>query len=59
MVGGAARRGTRIRTMSGAALSYAEPLIVVSLIGFWSFGLTLGAALIIRPELGTAIVCGA
>jgi hypothetical protein len=39
----------------GAALSLAGPLIVVSLIGFWSFGLTLGAALVIRPELGTAI----
>jgi hypothetical protein len=39
----------------GAALSFAGPLIVVSLIGFWSFGLTLGAALMIRPELGTAI----
>lgn len=36
-------------------LSFAGPLIVVSLIGFWSLGLTLGAALIIRPELGGAI----
>ena len=39
----------------GALLSLAGPLIVVSLIGFWSLGLTVGAALIIRPELGTAI----
>lgn len=35
--------------------SFAGPLIVVSLIAFWALGLTLGAALIIRPELGTAI----
>ena len=36
-------------------MSLAGPLIVVSLIGFWAFGLTLGAALVIQPELGTAI----
>ena len=36
-------------------LSFAGPLIVVSLIAFWALGLTLAAALIIRPELGTAI----
>lgn len=39
----------------GAVLSLAGPLIVVSLIVFWAFGLTIGAALVIRPELGTAI----
>ena len=39
----------------GAALSLAGPLIVVLLIGFWALGLTVGAALVIRPELGTAI----
>jgi len=39
----------------GAALSFAGPIIVVSLIGFWALGLTLGSALVIRPELGTAI----
>jgi len=39
----------------GTLLSLAGPLIVVSLIGFWAFGLTLGAALVIQPELGTAI----
>lgn len=39
----------------GTALSFGGPLIVVSLIVFWALGLTLGAALIIRPELGTAI----
>jgi hypothetical protein len=36
-------------------LSFAGPLIVVLLIGFWSLGLTVGAALVIQPELGTAI----
>jgi len=36
-------------------LSFAGPLIVVALIAFWALGLTVGAALVIRPELGTAI----
>lgn len=36
-------------------LSFAGPLIVVSLIAFWALGLTLGAALIIHPELGASI----
>jgi hypothetical protein len=39
----------------GAVLSLAGPLMVVLLIGFWSLGLTVGAALVIWPELGTAI----
>jgi len=39
----------------GAVLSFTGPIIVVSLIVFWSLGLTVGAALIIQPELGTAI----
>lgn len=38
-----------------AILSLAGPLIVVALIGFWALGLTVGAGLIIRPELGGAI----
>jgi hypothetical protein len=38
-----------------AVLTLAGPLIVVSLIGFWALGLTVGAALVIRPELGGAI----
>jgi hypothetical protein len=38
-----------------SVLSFAGPVIVVALIGFWALGLTVGAALIIRPELGTAI----
>ena len=42
-------------TRRGAALSFAGPLIVILLIGFWALGLTVGAALVIRPELGTAI----
>ena len=36
-------------------LSLAGPIIVVCLIGFWAIGLTVGTALIVRPELGTAI----
>lgn len=39
----------------GAVLSLAGPLIVVLLIAFWGLGLTIGAALVIRPELGTSI----
>jgi hypothetical protein len=39
----------------GAVLSYAGPLIVILLILFWALGLTIGAALIVQPELGTAI----
>ncbi len=45
------RSGTR----RGTILSLAGPIIVVSLIGFWAIGLALGAALIVQPELGTAI----
>src|SRR5579875_3602050 len=39
----------------GLVLSFAGPLIVVLLIVVWALGLTLGAALVIHPELGTAI----
>ncbi|WP_341209321.1 hypothetical protein [uncultured Sphingomonas sp.] len=39
----------------GTILSLAGPLIIILLIGFWSLGLTVGAALVIQPELGTAI----
>ena len=39
----------------GRVLSFGGPLIVVSLVGFWALGLTVGAALLIRPELGAAI----
>jgi len=39
----------------GAVLSYAGPLIVILLILFWAFGLILGAAMIVQPELGTTI----
>lgn len=39
----------------GSVLSFAGPLIVILLIAFWALGLTLGAALIIQPELGGAI----
>jgi hypothetical protein len=40
---------------SGAALSFCGPTIVVLILFVWSFGLTLGAALIIHPHLGRAI----
>lgn len=39
----------------GAVLSFAGPLIVVSLIVFWALELTVGAALIVQPELGSGI----
>lgn len=39
----------------GTVLSVAGPIIVVLLFGFWALGLTVGAALVIQPELGTAI----
>ena len=42
-------------TNQGAVLSFCGPAIVVLLVGFWAFGLTLGAALIMHPELGTSI----
>jgi hypothetical protein len=39
----------------GAVLSFCGPLILVLLVGLWAVGLTLGAALIMHPELGTSI----
>lgn len=39
----------------GSVLSFAGPLIVILLIAFWALGLTVGAALIIQPELGGGI----
>jgi hypothetical protein len=39
----------------GAALSFCGPVILVLLVGVWAVGLTLGAALIMHPELGTSI----
>src|SRR3954469_99873 len=39
----------------GSVLSFAGPLIVILLIAFWALGLTIGAAMIIQPELGGAI----
>ena len=44
-----------LRDRRGTALSFAGPTIVVSLIGFWALGLAIGAALVIRPELGIAV----
>ncbi|WP_348643116.1 two pore domain potassium channel family protein [Mesorhizobium sp. B2-3-4] len=39
----------------GAVLSLCGPVILVLLVGVWALGLTLGAALIVHPELGTSI----
>src|SRR3954454_12515581 len=39
----------------GAVLSFCGPVILVLLVGIWALGLTLGAALIMHPELGTSI----
>lgn len=39
----------------GAALSFCGPVILVLLVVVWALGLTLGAALIMHPELGTSI----
>ena len=39
----------------GAVLSFCGPAILVLLVGVWALGLTLGAALIMHPELGTSI----
>lgn len=39
----------------GTVLSFAGPIIVVLLIAFWALGLTVGAALVMQPELGSAI----
>jgi hypothetical protein len=39
----------------GAVLSFCGPVILVLLVAVWALGLTLGAALIMHPELGTSI----
>src|SRR3954453_6458079 len=39
----------------GAVLSVCGPCSLVLLVGIWALGLTLGAALIMHPELGTSI----
>ena len=55
-VGGARRRlAAVLGRRRGAVLSYGGPLIVILLILFWALGLVVGAALIVQPELGTAI----
>lgn len=41
--------------LRSAIQSFAGPLIVVALIAFWALGLAVGAALVIHPDLGTAI----
>src|SRR5947209_2187158 len=39
----------------GAFLSFCGPVVLVMLVGLWAFGLTLGAALVMQPELGASI----
>lgn len=42
----------------GTILSFCGPAIMLILVGFWAVGLTVGAALIIYPALGTAVQSG-
>jgi hypothetical protein len=43
------------RSRRGTVLSFCGPVMLVLVVGFWAVGLTLGAALIMHPELGTSI----
>ncbi|WP_377805904.1 two pore domain potassium channel family protein [Azospirillum sp. A29] len=47
--------GSRPGSRQGTVLSFCGPVILVLLVGVWALGLTLGAALIMHPELGTSI----
>jgi hypothetical protein len=40
---------------SGRILSFCGPVVLVAIVAVWAFSLALGAALIIHPELGTAV----
>jgi hypothetical protein len=51
MRGAAAPFGRR----RGAVLAFCGPIILVSLVTVWTLGLTLGAALVIHPALGTGV----
>lgn len=44
-----------MRLPRGRVLSFCGPLILVSLVVVWALGLTLGAALIMHPDLGDSI----
>lgn len=39
----------------GTVMSFCGPVILVLLVAIWDFGLTLGAALVIHPALGTSV----
>jgi hypothetical protein len=39
----------------GTVMSFCGPAVVVLLVAVWDFGLTLGAALVIHPALGTSV----
>lgn len=49
---------TPFRRHRGAILSFCGPAMMLILVGFWAIGLTVGAALIFYPALGTAIQSG-
>jgi hypothetical protein len=44
-----------VDTQRGKLLSFAGPTILIFLVMVWFFGLTLGTALVIHPQLGTSI----
>jgi hypothetical protein len=39
----------------GAILSYCGPLVLISIVGFWSIFLAIAAAMILHPYLGTSV----
>lgn len=51
VLGGLLRRPAEVLSLCG-------PAILVTVIAFWAVGLTVGAALIVHPELGRGIVSG-
>lgn len=48
----------RLLDRPAEVLSFCGPAILIAAVAFWAFGLTLGAALIIHPELGHGVVSG-
>ncbi len=40
----------------GTVMSFCGPVVLVLLVLMWDFGLTLGAALVIHPALGTSVI---
>ncbi len=48
----------RLLARPAQVLSFCGPAILVTVLAFWVCGLTLGAALVIHPELGRGVVSG-